>query len=87
MAKTVVRTELSKRQKEIAQLAASGLANCEISQRLSLSQDTVKNDLVRVYEKLGISTRLELVFYIFEQQQPTESEDNENREKTLKLGA
>jgi two-component system nitrate/nitrite response regulator NarL len=55
---------LTKREEEIARLGASRLSNCEIAQKLSLSQHTVKNCLSRVYEKLGISTRIELVLYI-----------------------
>ena len=68
---------LSKREKEIAQLAASGLSNCEVGQRLSLSESSVENYLVRVYEKIGISTRIELMLYIVEQEQNPESEKNE----------
>jgi DNA-binding NarL/FixJ family response regulator len=55
---------LSTREEEIARLVASGFSNCEIVQRVALSQHTVKNYLFRVYEKLGISTRIELVLYI-----------------------
>ena len=55
---------LSKREEEIARLVASGLSNSEVAQRLSLSRHTVKNNLFRVYEKLGISTRIELVLYV-----------------------
>jgi DNA-binding NarL/FixJ family response regulator len=87
VAKTVVRPALSKRENEIARLAASGLSNCEISQRLSLSQSTVESDLVRVYERLGISTSIELMFYILEQQQHPKSGENELTGKTLKMGA
>ena len=57
-------TTLSKREDEIARFVASGLSNSEVAQRLSLSRHTVKNYLFRVYEKLGISTRIELVLYI-----------------------
>ena len=57
---------LSKREEEIAQLVASGFSNCEVAQRLSLSRHTVKNYLFRVYEKLGISTRMEVVLYILQ---------------------
>ena len=39
-----------------------------------LSEDTVKNDLDRVYEKLGIFTHIELILYVLEQQQQSESE-------------
>jgi DNA-binding NarL/FixJ family response regulator len=87
VSKTVVRPALSKREKEIAQLTASGLSNCEVAQRLSLSQSTVENYLVRVYERLGIPTSIELMFYIVEQQQHPESEENEVTGKTLKMGA
>jgi DNA-binding NarL/FixJ family response regulator len=81
-------TVLSKREKDIARLAASGLSNCEVGQRLSLSQSTVKNHLVRVYEKLGISTRIELVLYILsDDYKSPEPEENEITEKTLKMGA
>ena len=67
-------TVLSKREEEIARLVASGLSNGEVAQRLSLSPHTVKNYLFRVYEKLGISTRIELVLYILSRYQGTESE-------------
>jgi DNA-binding NarL/FixJ family response regulator len=60
----VKRVALSKREEEIARLVASGLSNCEVAQKLSLSRHTVKNHLFRAYEKLGISTRIELVLYI-----------------------
>jgi DNA-binding NarL/FixJ family response regulator len=79
--KTLVITELSKREEEVVRLAASGLSNCEVGQRLSLSESTVKNYLVRVYEKLGISTRIELILYILSYHQSHESEENEIAKK------
>ncbi len=81
MPKTLVITELSKREEEVVRLAASGLSNCEVGQRLSLSESTVKNYLVRVYEKLGISTRIELILYILSYHQSHESEENEIAKK------
>ena len=78
---------LSKREEEIARLVASGLSNSEVAQRLSLSRHTVKNYLFRVYEKLGISTRIELVLYVLSKDQGTESEQNQVAEMTLKVGA
>jgi DNA-binding NarL/FixJ family response regulator len=78
---------LSKREEEIARLVASGLSNSEVAQRLSLSRHTVKNYLFRVYEKLGISTRIELVLYVLSSDQGTESEQNQVAEMTLKMGA
>jgi DNA-binding NarL/FixJ family response regulator len=85
--KTEVTTSLSKRETEIVRLAASGLSNCEVGQRLSLSESTVENCLVRVYEKLGISTRIELILYILSYDQSTESEENEIAEKTHRMSA
>jgi hypothetical protein len=40
-----------------------------------------------VYERLGISTSIELMFCIVEQQQHPKSEENELTGKTLKMGA
>jgi len=54
---------LSKREEEIAQLVAAGYSNRQISQRLDLSEHTIKNYLFRVFEKLGVSTRVELTLY------------------------
>jgi len=65
---------LSKREEEIARFVASGLSNSEVAQRLSLSRHTVKNYLFRVYEKLGISTRIELVLYVLSRYQGPESD-------------
>jgi len=55
---------LSKREEEIARLVAAGLSNSEVSDSLGLSKHTVKNYLFRIFEKLGVSTRIELVLYI-----------------------
>jgi DNA-binding NarL/FixJ family response regulator len=76
---------LSRREEEIARLVASGLSNGEVAERLSLSRHTVKNYLFRVYEKLGISTRIELVLYILSRYKGTESE--QKQVITLKMGA
>lgn len=56
------RALLSKREQEVVQSLAEGLTNQEIAQRLGLSQHTVKNYLFRVFDKLGVSNRIELLF-------------------------
>jgi DNA-binding NarL/FixJ family response regulator len=54
---------LSKREEEIARLVAEGCSNRQISEKLKLSEHTIKNYLFRVFEKLGVSTRVELTLY------------------------
>jgi DNA-binding NarL/FixJ family response regulator len=54
---------LTKREAQIAHMVAEGLPNLEISSKLGVSPHTVKNHLFRIYEKLGISNRVELVLY------------------------
>jgi two-component system nitrate/nitrite response regulator NarL len=53
---------LSKREMDVVRSLAEGLTNREIADRLGLSQHTIKNYLFRVYDKLGVSSRLELLF-------------------------
>jgi DNA-binding CsgD family transcriptional regulator/tetratricopeptide (TPR) repeat protein len=52
--------ELSPQELQIAQLAAAGLSNRDIGQRLYLSHRTVASHLYRAYPKLGISSRSQL---------------------------
>jgi DNA-binding NarL/FixJ family response regulator len=80
-------TTLSKREDEIARFVASGLSNSEVAQRLSLSRHTVKNYLFRVYEKLGISTRIELVLYVLSRYRDPDSEQNPLPKTPLKIDA
>ena len=54
---------LSKREQQVAQLVSEGLSNREIAQQLNLSEHTVKNYLFHIFEKLGMSSRVELVLY------------------------
>ena len=53
---------LSKRELEVVRSLAEGLSNREIAEHLGLSQHTIKNYLFRVFDKLGVSSRLELLF-------------------------
>lgn len=52
--------ELSPQELQIAQLAAAGLSNREIGQRLYLSHRTVSSHLYRIFPKLGITSRAQL---------------------------
>jgi DNA-binding CsgD family transcriptional regulator len=51
---------LTRREREIAVLAAEGLSSKQIGERLFLSARTVDNHLQRVFTKLGVSRRVEL---------------------------
>ena len=42
---------------------ADGLGNRDIARQLNLSENTVKNYMFHIFEKLGISNRVELVLY------------------------
>lgn len=55
---------LTRREKDVVRLVAEGFSNREIAQQLGLSTHTVKNYLFKIFEKLGISSRAELVMYI-----------------------
>ncbi|HEX4734774.1 MAG TPA: AAA family ATPase [Thermoleophilaceae bacterium] len=54
------RDQLTAQELQIAQLAAGGLSNREIGERLFLSHRTISTHLYRVFPKLGITSRAEL---------------------------
>ena len=54
---------LTKREEGVVQLVADGLTNRDISQQLNLSENTVRNYLFRIFNKVGTSNRLELALY------------------------
>ncbi|MGC8777842.1 MAG: response regulator [Candidatus Caldatribacteriaceae bacterium] len=51
---------LSGREFEIVQLVVQGMGNREIAEKLFISENTVKNHLSRIFQKLGIKDRVEL---------------------------
>ena len=55
--------ELSRRECEIAQLVAHGLKNKQMAEKMFISEQTVKNHLHSIYQKLGVSDRVELAIY------------------------
>jgi DNA-binding NarL/FixJ family response regulator len=54
---------LTGREEQVVALVSDGLSNREVARELSLSEHTVKKYLFRIFDKLGISTRVELVLY------------------------
>ena len=49
-------------------LVVDGHTDRDVAEKLSLTEHTVSNYLFRIYEKLGISNRVELVLYSLKQQ-------------------
>jgi DNA-binding NarL/FixJ family response regulator len=58
---------LSHREQDVVRYVAEGLTNREIASQLKLSEHTVKNYLFRIFDKLGISSRVEMILYVFSQ--------------------
>ena len=54
---------LTPREEQVVALVAEGLNNRDVAGELKLSEHTVKKYLFRIFNKLGISTRVELVLY------------------------
>ena len=57
------RSLLTPREEQVVALVADGLTNRGVASELGLSEHTVKKYLFRIFEKLGISNRVELVLY------------------------
>jgi DNA-binding NarL/FixJ family response regulator len=64
---------LSKRDTEVVRGVALGLSNREIAERLHLSEHTIKNKLFRIFDKLGVSNRVELLFMTLSQERHAQS--------------
>jgi DNA-binding NarL/FixJ family response regulator len=59
---------LTPREQEVIHLVAEGLKNREIAQRLHVTEHTVSNYLYRIFDKLGVSSRVELILYALSRQ-------------------
>jgi two-component system, NarL family, response regulator DegU len=57
------RNLLTPREEQVVALVAEGLSNRDISNELNLSEHTIKKYLFRIYDKIGVSNRVELVLY------------------------
>jgi len=54
---------LTPRELDIVATIVAGYSNREIARQLSISEDTVKNHLTNVFDKVGVSSRLELALF------------------------
>ena len=49
----------------MVRLVADGLKNREIAQRLKVKEHSIRNYIYRIFEKLGVSSRVELILCVF----------------------
>lgn len=65
---------LTPREGQVVALVADGLSNRQTARELNLSEHTVKKYLFRIFDKLGISSRVELVLYAVNHGAPLQAE-------------
>jgi DNA-binding NarL/FixJ family response regulator len=78
---------LSRREQEVVRCVAEGLSNREIAQRLGLTEHTVKNYLFRIFDKLGVSKRVEVVLYAYSLGNMTPLEESSGNGKKAPINA
>jgi DNA-binding NarL/FixJ family response regulator len=60
---------LTSREKAVADLVGEGMKNREIAKALQVTDHTVSNYLYRIFEKLGVSNRVELILFALSRQE------------------
>lgn len=60
---TSVPRQLTARERGLVRALARGLSNRQIAKEFALSEQTVKNQLTAIYQKMGIRSRLQLAVY------------------------
>ena len=71
---------LSERERAVAYCISEGLTNRETAKQLKISEHTVKNYVFHIFNKLGVSTRVELLFCLLSGDQPGVTSSNTVRE-------
>ena len=74
---------LSARERQVIQHLAGGMSNREIAQTLALSPHTVKNYLFRIFDKLGVSSRTELLYLTMNHGKPAQSTTHQRGEQRI----
>lgn len=68
---------LSGREQEVLHLLSEGLSNRELASALKLSEHTIKNHLFHIFDKLGVSTRMEAALYSLSRRDTPEYESKQ----------
>ena len=58
---------LTRREDDIVRLVVDGMKNCDVARTLQITEHSVRNYLYRIFDKLGVSNRVELTLYAFGQ--------------------
>jgi DNA-binding NarL/FixJ family response regulator len=74
---------LTKREEDLVRLVADGLSNRDIARKLNLSEHTVKNYVFRIFDKVGVSNRVELVLYALSNSRRAEASTSSNHAPKL----
>jgi DNA-binding NarL/FixJ family response regulator len=76
------KTLLTPRERDVVRLVAEGMRNQEIGDALSLGEHTVRNYIFRVFDKLGLSSRVELVLYALSRENSFDDQSPRNLAST-----
>jgi len=78
---------LTKREEDVVRLLVAGMQNRDIAMELKLSEHTVKNYMFNIFEKLGVSSRVELVLYAVSNSETVQAASARNNKQKAKRTA
>ena len=61
------RPNLTLREKEVLRLVCDGLTNAEIATKLTVSRETIKSELKRIFRKIGVANRTQAAVLLVKQ--------------------
>ena len=62
---------LTRREEEVVSFVTDGMRNRDIAEALRITEHSVRNYLSRIFEKVGVSNRVELILYVLARQHPS----------------
>ncbi|HMD85427.1 MAG TPA: LuxR C-terminal-related transcriptional regulator [Terriglobia bacterium] len=74
---------LSKQEHAVVHWMTEGLSNREIAAQLKLSEHTVKNYIFRIFDKLGVSKRVEVILYALSRRNETRQANVSTAEQSI----